>query len=219
MFVRICAAVVAVAALTSACAATEPAPPSPTTTTSSKAPPSVAELDRRAKAALPPPGAFDALGGKVDEASAALDDIPIALEGQAIGEVCGTLLRVDKGTSAARTRSWGGEVNLFERVHATSELPASAVLSTVRQQIRGCVPNRPAGTVVLDVPLAKPEGVEESYAYCEANDPGALPWSCGAALARGNMFALVVVNGQTREAASAQLNDVTPIFAKSLVKV
>ncbi|MDX8029012.1 hypothetical protein SK803_02265 [Lentzea sp. BCCO 10_0856] len=208
---RIRAAVMAAVALIAGCATAAPVTPTaPPATTSSVVPPTPAELDQRAKVALAPPGAFDALGGKADD-TAALDDLPVVVEGQAIGEVCGTLPRVDKGTSAARSRSWSGGVNLFERVHVTSELPASALVSTVRQQARACASD-------AEVALTRPEGVDESFAYCEPNDPGAIPWSCQVALARGNVFALVAVNGQTEEAASAQLTSVLPIFAESLVK-
>jgi hypothetical protein len=38
------------------------------------------------------------------------------------------------------------------------------------------------------------------------------------ALARGGVFALVVVNGESKEAASAQLTSVLPIIAGPLVK-
>ena len=106
MFVRICAAVVAVAALTS-CTSAAPAPP----------------------------GAFEALGGKVDD--------------------------------------------------GTAGLPVKVLVSNVQRGIRECV--RPAGEMVPDVPFVKPEGVDEPY-------------------------------GATKEAASAQLNDLAPIFAQSLIK-
>ncbi|MFS8097667.1 hypothetical protein LFM09_11060 [Lentzea alba] len=212
---RFCAAVAAVAALTSACtnAAPVPAPapvPPPTTTTS--AAPTLAELDARAKAALPAPAAFDALGGKYDDATAALDDLPMPLEGQAIGEVCGALLRVDKGTSAARSRSWSGGVYLLERVHVTSEQPAKALVPVVRQQAGVCAPGG-------EFAVTTPEGVEESFAYCEPNDgAGALPWTCQVALARGNVFALVSISGQSKKALSGQLSFVLPIVAEPFLK-
>lgn len=216
MFVRGCAAVVAVTALTS-CASPAPVTPvPPPATTSSKPAPSLAEVDQRAKAALAPPGAFDARGGKVDDAAAALD-LPFPLEGQAVGEVCGALPRITgKGTSAARSRSWGGTLSLFERVHVTSELPASAVVSTVRQHVRDC--GRPAGTVVPDVALTKPDGLDEAYAFCEANEPGAIPWTCQVALARGNVFAFVTVNEQSKEAGAKLLAELVPVFARAVVE-
>lgn len=208
---RICAAVVVVAALTSACANAAPAPSPPPTTAG---PHTLAELDRRAKAALALPESFVSLAGEMDQSAAELDDLPMAVEGQAIGEVCGALLRVGKGTSAARKRTWSGGIHLFERVHVTSEMPAAELVSNVRQRVREC--GRPAGEVLGDVALSKPAGVDESYAYCEANDPGVIGWSCQAALGQGNVFAFVTVGGMTVETATAQLTKVTPIFAMNL---
>jgi hypothetical protein len=173
--------------------------------------PTLTELDQRAKAALAAPDAFGGLGGKKDEGTSDLDDLPIAVEGQAIGQVCGALPRVDEGTSAARTRSWPGGVNVFERVHVTSALPAKTLVATVRQHAQRCAQG-------AELALTRPDGVDESFAYCEQNEPGAIPWSCQVALARGSAFALVAVNGESREAASAQLTSVLPIVAEPFVK-
>jgi hypothetical protein len=200
---------VAVVALTSACTSTSPIT-APATTTSLSPRSSLEALDERAKAAIPSPTAFEALGPGPVNASGLGPDAPV--EGDGIGEVCGALLRVGRGTSAARTRTWSGGVNLFERVHVTSELPAKALVSMVREKAQACAPGAEAA-------VTEPDGVEELFAYCAANDPGAVPWSCKAAFSRGNVFAFVVVNAESAETASLQLGAALPIFAGPLVKV
>ncbi|KJK52044.1 hypothetical protein UK23_04730 [Lentzea aerocolonigenes] len=202
----------AVVALTSACTSTSPITvPAPATTTTSLSPRSSLEaLDERAKAAIPSHMAFETLGAGPVNASGLGPEAPV--EGDGIGEVCGALLRVGRGTSVARTRTWSGGVNLFERVHVTSELPAKALVSMVREKAQACAPG-------AEVAVARPDGVEELFAYCGANDPGAVPWSCKAAFSRGNAFAFVVVNAESAESASLQLSAALPIFAEPLVKV
>jgi hypothetical protein len=84
-----CAAVLAVVALTAGCAG-EPAaapPASTATTTTTTVPPSPAELNERAKAAIAPPGAFDSLGGAVKVSNPA-NDGDAGLEGEAVTTVC-----------------------------------------------------------------------------------------------------------------------------------
>jgi hypothetical protein len=219
---RICAVVLTVVALTAACTTActtgAPAPQPSPTTTSSPAPPSLAELDQRARTALAPPGAFDALQGHVEKSFPANDGDPGA-EREVVTALCGRELLVDSGTSVARSRVWEGGVRVFERVHAMSDLPAAVLMRTVRAGSRNCVLYSPAGTVFADEPVANPQGVDESYAHCEMHDePGVTPWACHAVLARGTLIATVVSFGNTREAASAQLSATVPIFAESLAK-
>jgi hypothetical protein len=213
VFVRICAAVVAVAvaALTSACGGAEQVVVRSTGTSSG---PLAAVLDQRAKVALALPESFSSLASAVDEGSTDPGTLPMAVRGQAIGEVCGAPLWVHRGTSAAHTRTWSGAITLFERVHVTSELPARELLSKVRQRVREC--GRPAGEVVPDVPFAHRVAVEESYAYCEAAGTGKNGWTCRAALAQHDVFAFVVVSGVTGETARTNLAKAVPIFAMNL---
>ncbi|MFI6096100.1 hypothetical protein ACIA8G_11130 [Lentzea sp. NPDC051213] len=214
---------VAVAVLTASCTGAQPAA-APPPTTSSTAPPSPADLDLRAKKALAPAGAFDALGGRV-ERNYPGDDSEPGYEQEIVRTACGSHdLRVDSGTSVSRSRAWAGGVDLFERVHAMSDLPAAVLLTTVQRWSRLCTSYSPGGvsplrTVVPDVSLVRPEGVDESYAYCEANnDPALVPWSCHAVLARGTLLATVTASGRSQDAALAQLTSVVPIFAESLAK-
>lgn len=218
---RFCAAVMAVVALTTACTSETPAaaPPS-TTTTTTPVPPSPTELDQRAKAAIAPPGAFDALGGRVAQSTPA-NDTDRGAEREIVTTICraDSPLRVDSGTSVARSRAWTGGVNLFQRVHATSELPASVLLTSVRRQADLCLPGSSADQVAPNLPLAKPDGVDDLYGYCVANiDPELIPWSCHAVLARGTLITVVVASARTQSAAAAQLNSVLPIFTEPFVK-
>jgi hypothetical protein len=211
----------AVLALTAGCGAAPVTPPAPsTTTTSSVVPPSPAQLDARAKSAMAPPGAFDALGGKVAESTPANDSDPGA-EREPVALLCrgNSTLFVDSGTSVARSRIWAGGASLFQRVHATSDLPATVLVRGVRNSGDGCALSFGADKVVGNVPIAKPEGVEDSYAYCEANkNPEMVPWSCQLVMARGTLITLVVASGQSQQAAVAQLASVVPTFAETFVK-
>lgn len=203
---RICVAVAV--ALASACTGTDPSPTTVVPTVS------VAELDGRAKVALAPPGAFDAVGGRVQLNDPASDSDP-GHEGDDAGDVCGKPLLVASGVSVWRRRLWTGEVSLTQTVHVTSSVPATSLLSTARQWARDCS----AGTVDPDVTLARPQGVDEAFAYCEMHhDFQVLPWSCHAVFARGNLFVNVVAFGAGRDTAAAQLDAVVPTFAEFLVK-
>jgi hypothetical protein len=216
---RICAAVMVVAALTTACGG-EPAsaPPATTTTTTTTVPPTPAELDQRAKAAIAPPGAFDALGGKFKQSTPATDSDPGA-EGEMVTSVCNNdPIRVD-GVSVARTRVWAGQLDLFQRVHAMSDRPAATLVEVVRTRVKSCAGYRPADQTKVTLPLTKPQGVDDFYAYCETNqDPDLVDWSCHAVMGRGTLITLVVAFGLTQAAAEAQLTSVAPIFAETFAK-
>ena len=214
---RLCAAVVAVVALTAGCAG-EPAaapPPSTTTTTTTTPPPAPAELNERAKAAIAPPGAFASIGGEVQDSMPA-SDTEIGGDGEIVITVCGgSGLRVD-GTSVARTRTWAGRVNLFQRVHAMSERTAATLVASMPRSISGCAAARGAAQLTT---LAKPAGVDDFFAHCEANvEPGLVPWSCLVLMGRGTLITLVVASDRTRAAAEAQLTAVLPIFAEPFAK-
>ena len=209
MDTRISAVVMAVA-LTAACSAAPVTPPAPSTTSSTV---SVPDLDRRAKAAMAPPDALAAFGGRMEKDFPANADDP-GTEGEVVTATCGRELRVDSGKSVARSRVWEGGVSVFERVHAMSDLSAAVLLLPVRRGARDCVLGSPAGTVFADEPIATPPGVDESFAHCESHDePGVTPWSCHAVLGRGTLIATIVSFGETRESASAQLATVVPILA------
>ncbi|HEX8870543.1 MAG TPA: hypothetical protein VF821_33060 [Lentzea sp.] len=212
------AAVALVAGCGTGESATQPAPA--TTTTSSAAPRTPAELDVRVKAAMAPPGAFDSLGGKLAESTPANDGDP-GVEHEVVTTVCGNKnpLRVEGGTSVARTRIWAGGVSLFERVHAMSEVSADLLVRQAQNEVNSCKPYREATEITANMPIAKPEGVEDFYAHCEANkDPGTVPWSCHAVMGRGKLIAHVVASGQSQQAAAAQLTSAVPIFAAPFVK-
>lgn len=213
---RICAAVMAVAALTTACGG-EPGAAPPTTTTTT-VPPTPAELDQRAKAAIAPPGAFDALGGKFKQSTPA-NDSDLGAEGEIVTSVCnGTPIRVD-GASVARTRVWAGQLDLFQRVHAMSDRPAATLVEVVRDRVTSCAQYRPADQTKVTIPLTKPQGVDDFYAYCETNrDPDLVDWSCHAVMGRGTLITLVVAFGLTHAAAEAQLTSVVPTFAETFAK-
>ncbi|RDI26485.1 hypothetical protein DFR72_107126 [Lentzea flaviverrucosa] len=212
---RICAAIAAVVALTTACGGEPVAAPPATTTTTTVVPPAPAELDQRAKAAIAPPGAFDALGGQVKQSTPATDDEPGA-DGEVVTTLCETSEMSVDGTSVARARVWTGRVNLFQRVHAMSDRTAAALVGAVQTRLAGCAKNRGAAETKA---VAKPEGVDDFYAHCEANpDPELVPWSCHALMGRGTLITVVVASGQTKAAAEAQLTSVAPIFAQSFVK-
>jgi hypothetical protein len=212
---RICAAVAVVVALTTACGGEPVAAPPATTTTTTAVAPTPAELDQRAKAAIAPPGAFDALGGQFRQSTPAGDNEPGA-DGEIVTTLCGTSeMRVD-GTSVARTRVWTGRVNLFQRVHAMSDRTAATLVTAVERRLSSCAKNRSAEQTGA---VTKPEGVDDFYAHCEANpDPELVPWSCHAMMGRGTLITVVVASGQTKAAAETQLTSVVPIFAESFVK-
>ncbi|KOV80859.1 hypothetical protein [Nocardia sp. NRRL S-836] len=210
LFARLWAALVALAVLTSACTAAQP-DVAPLPTPGTPAPP---ELDRRAEAALALPWNFESLAGEEDLGGAGWRGLGMAADGQAIGEVCGILLRLDGVTSAARTRAWSGAFSLFERVHVTAARPARELLADVRRQVHEC--GRPAGEVTAGVPFTYPVAVEESYAYCEADAPGTTGWTCRAALAHGTVFAFVLVSGLNEDFARKNLTNTVSIFAMHL---
>ncbi|MEV6238468.1 hypothetical protein [Lentzea sp. NPDC051838] len=100
-----------------------------------------------------------------------------------------------------------------------SELPASVLMLPLRRGADNCVLSFGADQAVANLPIAKPEGVEDFYTYCKANQgPDMVPWSCQAYLTRGKMIALVVASGQSQAAAAAQLTSAVPIFAAPFVK-
>jgi hypothetical protein len=186
--------------------------------TTTAAPPTTAELDVRAKAAIAPPGAFDALGGVFKESTPANDSEP-GEEGQVVSTVCKSNPIFVDGVSVARTRIWTGRLDLFQRVHAAVDRPAATLVESVRARVKLCSGGRAADQVKLSLPLAKPQGVDEFYAHCEANkDPGVVPWSCHAVMGRGTLITVVVASGLTQAAAEAQLTSVTPIFAETFAK-
>lgn len=215
---RICAAVMVVVALTTACGGEPAAAPPTTTTTTTTVPPTPAELDQRAKAAIAPPGAFDALSGKFKQSTPA-NDLDPGAEGEPVAFVCNdTPIRVD-GVSVARTRVWTGRLALFQRVHAMSDRPAATLVESVRARVKLCAGSRPADQIKVTIPLTKPQGVDDFYAYCETNqDPDLVDWSCHAVMGRGTLVTLVVASGLTQTAAEAQLTSVVPIFAETFAK-
>ncbi|SDG84866.1 hypothetical protein SAMN05216553_11279 [Lentzea fradiae] len=214
MNARICAAVAVVAVLTTACGGEPVAAPPAATTTTTTVPSTPAELDQRAKAAIAPPGAFDALGGQLSQSTPASDNEPGA-DGEIVTTLCGSSeMRVD-GTSVARTRVWTGQVSLFQRVHAMSDRTAATLVGAVQTRLNSCAKDR----VEQAKAVAKPDGVDDFFAHCEANrDPELVPWSCHAMMGRGTLITVVVASGQTKVAAEAQLSSVLPIFAESFVK-
>ncbi|MEU7476573.1 hypothetical protein AB0A63_11365 [Lentzea sp. NPDC042327] len=216
---RICAAVVAIAALaTTACGGEPAAAPPVTTTTTTTAPPTAAELDLRAKAAIAPPGAFDAQGGKVGSSTPATDTDP-GLEGEPVTFVCKTSELFADGMSVSRTRTWDGRVDLFQRVHATADRPAATLVERVRTWAQQCTQYRGADKIKLELPLTKPQGVDDFYAYCETTeDPALIDWSCHAVMGRGTLITVVVAFGPTQAAAEAQLTSAVPIFAETFAK-
>lgn len=216
---RICAVVVVVAALSTACGS-EPAaaPPATTTTTTTTVPSTPAELDQRVKAAIAPPGAFDALGGKFKQSTPANDNDPGA-EGELVTSVCNNSRIFVDGVSVARTRVWAGQLDLFQRVHAMSDRPAATLLESVRARVKLCAGPGPSDQIKTTIPLTKPQGVDDFYAYCEMNrDPNLVDWSCHAVMGRGTLITLVVAFGLTQAAAEAQLTSVAPIFAETFAK-
>ncbi|MET9632443.1 hypothetical protein ABZX92_33795 [Lentzea sp. NPDC006480] len=180
--------------------------------------PTPAELDQRAKAAIASPGAFDALGGKFKQSTPANDSDP-GVENEMVTSVCeDSPIRVD-GVSVARTRVWTGQLDLFQRVHAMSDRPAAALVESVRARVKLCIGSRPADQIKVTIPLTKPQGVDDFYAYCITNrDPNLVDWSCHAVMGRGTLITLVVAFGLTQAAAEAQLTSVVPIFAETFAK-
>ncbi|MGJ3587540.1 hypothetical protein ACR9EG_13050, partial [Lactococcus lactis] len=73
-------------------------------------------------------------------------------------------------------------------------------------------------TLVPDVPLAKPAGVDEAYSYCEKTDFVILPVRCTAVLARGNLLATITAMGADQDAVMEQLRSALPIFVEPFVK-
>jgi hypothetical protein len=208
----------AVAALTTACGSEPAAAPVATTTTTTTAPPTPAELDQRAKAAIAPPGAFDALGGKFKQSTPANDSDPGA-EGEVVASVCNNSSILVDGVSVARTRVWTGQVDLFQRVHAMSDRPAATLVESVQARAKLCGGSRPADQIKLTIPLTKPQGVDAFYAYCMTNqDPNLVDWSCHAVMGRGTLITVVVAFGLTQAAAEAQLTSVVPTFAETFAK-
>lgn len=214
---RFCAAVMAVAALTTACGGEPTAAPPVTTTTTTTVPPTPAELDQRAKTAIAPPGAFDALGGKFKQSTPANDSDPGA-EGEMVASVCNSdAIRVD-GVSVARTRVWAEQLDLFQRVHAMSDRPAATLVESVQARVKSCAASR-ADQFKVAIPLTKPQRVDDFYAYCKTNqDPNLVDWSCHAVMGRGTLITLVVAFGVTQATAEAQLTSVAPVFAETFAK-
>lgn len=206
-----------VVALTTACGG-EPAAAPTTTTTTTTVLPTPAELDQRAKMAIAPPGAFDALGGKFKKSTPANDSDPGA-EGEMVTSVCnGNPMYVD-GASVARTRGWAGRLDLFQRVHAMSDRSAATLVEVLRKWVTSCAQYRSADQLKVTIPLTKPQGVDDFYGYCETNeDPDLVDWSCHAVMGRGTLITLVVAFGLTQAAAEAQLTSVVPIFAETFAK-
>lgn len=190
-------------------------PPTPTVV-----PPSLAELDQRAKAALAPREAFDALGGRFERDTPAADSDQ-GEEGETVANVCNSTkpLFVDRGTSIARSRGWVGGVPLYERVHAMSVLDGEVLVGEVRRQADRCTQQLPLGFLLANLPIVKPEGVADLYAYCQKSyEPDSPWWSCHAFLARDQLLAEVVVSSDHQDLAVSQLTSVVPIAAGPLVK-
>ncbi|MET9231624.1 hypothetical protein [Lentzea sp. NPDC003310] len=216
MNTRICAAVLTVVVLTAGCTGTpDAAPPSATTTTTTTAPPTPAELNERAKAAIAPADAFAALGGQV-KGSAPTTDGEIGADREIVALLCGTEEMLVDGTSVARSRVWTGGVSLFQRVHAMSDRTAAALVGAVRTRLSRCAKSRGAEEATS---VAKPQGVDDFFAHCETNpDAGFVPWSCSALIGRGTLISVVTASGQSKESAQAQLTSVLPIFAQTFAK-
>jgi hypothetical protein len=196
---RICAAVLALAALTAGCAGEPAAAPAPsTTTTTTTAPPTTAELNERAKAAIAAPDAF------------------AAADGQVVSVICGGRKIMVDGTSVTRSRLWTGKTTVFQEVHAMADRTAATLVKTVETGLTACTTARSVEQLTA---LAKPEGVDDFYAYCEATlDPTVSPFACYALMGRGTLISQVIMFGQSKEAAGAELASVLPIFVPSFVK-
>lgn len=210
MNTRICAAVVAVVALTAGCAG-EPAaaPPPSTTTTTTTAAPTPAELNERAKAAIAP---ADAVAGGEMKTNEPATEGEIGADGQAVTMICGSREIFVDGTSVSRTRVWSGA---FQRVHAMADRTAITLIKSVETGLVSCT----TAHSVEQFPLPKPDGVDDFYAYCEATlKPDLLPFSCHALMGRGTLISEVVTFGSTKAVAGVGLTAVVPAFARSFAK-
>ncbi|MGI5507269.1 hypothetical protein [Lentzea sp. CA-135723] len=215
MNTRICAAVVAVVALTAGCAGEPAAAPPAATTTTTTAAPTPAELNERAKAAIAPPDAFAAVGGQVKTNTPATD-AEIGAEGQAVAMICGGREIHADGASVARSRLWTGRTTVFQQVHAMADRPAAVLVKGVETGLAACAGTRSVEQLTT---LAKPEGVDDFYAYCEATlDQTVAPFACYAYLGRGTLISEVIMFGRTKAEAGAELASVLPAFVPSFTK-
>ncbi|WP_434443027.1 hypothetical protein [Lentzea sp. E54] len=191
------------------------APPPSTTIPMTTALPTPAELNERAKAAIAPPDAFAAVGGQVKTNVPATDG-EIGADGQVVAMICGGReIHVD-GTSVARSRLWTGRTTVFQQVHAMADRMAAVLVQGVETGLASCTHTRSVEQLTA---LAKPEGVDDFYAYCEATlDPDVSPYACYAFMGRGTLISEVIMFGQTKEAAGAELASVLPVFVPSFVK-
>lgn len=213
---RICAAVLAVVALTAGCSGEPVAAPAPsTTTTTTTAPPTPEQLNARAKAAMASPEAFTATGGKV-KTNVPATDAEVGADGQVVSVICGGRKIMVDGTSVTRSRLWTGKTTVFQEVHAMADRTAATLVKTVETGLTACTTARSVEQLTT---LAKPEGVDDFYAYCEATlDPTVSPFACYALLGRGTLISQVIMFGQTKEAAGAELASVLPTFVPSFAK-
>ncbi|MFD4669006.1 hypothetical protein ACFWNN_04675 [Lentzea sp. NPDC058450] len=216
MNTRICAAVVAFVALTAGCTA-EPAaaPQTSTPSTTTTAAPTPAELNERAKAAIAPPDAFAARGGQVKTNTPATD-AEIGDPSQAVALYCGGSQIHADGVSVARSRLWTGRTTVFQQVHAMADRPAAVLVKRLETGLAACASTRSVEQLTT---IAKPEGVDDFYAYCEATlDQTVAPFACYAYLGRGTLISEVIMFGQTKAEAGAELASVLPAFVPSFAK-
>ncbi|MCX2951657.1 hypothetical protein [Lentzea sp. NEAU-D7] len=206
----------ALAALVAGCAG-EPAatPPPTTTTTTTTAPPTPAELNERAKAAIAAPDTFAAAGGQV-KTNVPATDAEVGADGQAVAMICGGREIHADGSSVMRSRLWTGRTTVFQQVHAMADRPAAVLVKSVETGLAACTSTRGVEQLAT---LAKPAGVDDFYAYCEATlDPSVSPFVCHAFMGRGTLISEVVMFGQTKEAAGTELASVLPAFVPAFVK-
>ena len=100
-----------------------------------------------------------------------------------------------------------------------SDRPAATLVEVMQARVKSCAQHVPADQIKVAIPLTKPQGIDDLYAYCVTNrDPNLVDWSCHAVMGRGTLITLVVAFGRTQAAAEAQLTSVVPIFAETFAK-
>ena len=100
-----------------------------------------------------------------------------------------------------------------------SDRPAATLVGLVRARVKVCAGYRAADQITVTIPLTKPQGIDDFYAYCETNqDPSLVDWSCHAVMGRSTLITLVVAFGRSQATAEARLTSVAPIFAETFAK-
>lgn len=100
-----------------------------------------------------------------------------------------------------------------------SDRPAATLVESVQARVKLCAGSRAADQMKVSIPLTKPQGVDDFYAYCERNrDPDLVDWSCRAVMGGGTLITLMVAFGRTQAAAETQLTSAAPIFAETFAK-